>query len=205
MTAEPMSDLFDLRHAATDRATMVTVPDRRLLAIDGVGEPGVGPYRLATEALFAAAERLRAALHGRRIETRLGVLEAAWWTHPEPRPHQMAEAFADRRAWHWQLMIEVPHRATDADAADAATGQSGAGALVRVIHVLEGLSAQILHVGPMGGEAAAVQRLYDLVLAEGLRPHGHLHEIHLVDPRRVAAERQRTIIRLPIVREPAQG
>ena len=205
MTAEPTSDQFDLRHAATDRATIVTVPERRMFAIDGVGAPTVGPYRLATETLFEVAERLRAGLHNaRRAETRVGVLECAWWTHPELPPDEAAEAFGDRRTWHWQLMIEIPSPATDEEAtaavADRPGGESG---LVRVIAFAEGLSAQILHVGAPGGEAEAVRRLYDLVLSEGLQPHGHLHEIHLADPRRVSDDRRRTIIRLPIVRQPA--
>jgi hypothetical protein len=40
------------------------------------------------------------------------------------------------------------------------------------------------------------------VLGEALAPHGHLHEIHLADPRRVGDDRRRIIIRLPILREP---
>jgi hypothetical protein len=200
---QPASDPLDLRHAATDRATIVSVPNRRLFAIDGLGDPGAAPFRLAADALFAAAESLRAALHRRRVETRIGLLEVAWWTHPEPPSDRVAEAFADRRTWHWQLMIEVPLEATDDEAAACAAEQGGLeGSLVRVIQVREGLSAQILHVGAGGDESAAVQRLYDLVLGEALAPHGHLHEIHLADPRRVGDDRRRIIIRLPILREP---
>ncbi len=203
MTSEPISDVFDLRHAATDRATIVTVPERRMLAIDGVGGPTTGPYQLATQTLFDVAERLRAALHERHAETRIGVLECAWWIHPEPPSTEVGEAFRDRRAWHWQLMIEIPPAATDEEATRCAEDPSARGAgLVRVIAFAEGLSAQILHVGPPGGEADAVRHLYQLVADERLLPHGHLHEIHLADPRRVGEDRRRTIIRLPILREP---
>ena len=41
-------------------------------------------------------------------------------------------------------------------------------------------------------------KLYDAIEAAGLRPHGHLHELHLVEPGRVPDSRVRTILRLPV-------
>jgi hypothetical protein len=203
LTIETPSDLFERRHAATDRATIVVVPERRMLAIDGVGKPGVGAHRLAGETLRTAAEilRLRLAQSAGGGATS-GIIECAWWVHPEPGRDQMASAFADRSAWHWQQMIEVPDRATDeavAAAIDETRRRAGRKApLVRLIRVVEGRSAQILHTGGPSTEASAVAKLYDAIEAAGLRPHGHLHELHLVEPGRVPDSRVRTILRLPV-------
>jgi hypothetical protein len=206
VTIESPSDYFELRHAATDRATIVVVPERRMFAIDGIGSPGGADYRLASETLRTAAELLRGrVLKATGIETRIGVLECAWWVHPEPTPEELAAQFADRSSWHWQQMIEIPGVATEEEAAaaiDEARRRAGRAApLLRVIRFREGQSAQILHAGGPATEAESVAKLFHAVQVAGLRPRGHLHELHLADPGRVPEGRARTILRLPI--EPA--
>jgi hypothetical protein len=203
MTSEAPSDSLDLRHAATDRATMVVVPERRLLAMDGVGGPTGTDFRLASDVLRTVAAALRRQLlQVRSIESRIGLLEAAWWIHPELPPDEMADAFVDRSPWHWQQMIEIPTRATDedADAAITETRQQAAREvpLVRLISIVEGRAAQILHLGDATSEPEALRKLHDAVAAAGLRPRGHVHQIFLVDPERVPRERARSIFRLPV-------
>ncbi|HEX5147585.1 MAG TPA: hypothetical protein VFW02_00800, partial [Candidatus Limnocylindrales bacterium] len=195
----------ELRHAATDRAMIVVVPERRMLAIDGLGDPRSTDFTFASQTLRTAGELLRAILiRELGIERRVGVLECAWWTHPEPPSLDLAEAFADRSTWHWQQMIEIPSEATDDDVAaaiDEVRDRSGRPApLVRLIRFAEGRSAQILHVGGASTQHRSVQALYDAVRAAGLRPHGHLHEIRTADHERVPADRARSILRLPIER-----
>jgi hypothetical protein len=202
MTAEP-SDRFELRHAATDRATIVVVPERRMLAIDGLGDPRASDFLLASETLRGAGELLRARVareHG--VKSPPALLECAWWTHPEPPSGDLAEAFADRRTWHWQQMLEVPSDASDEDAetaiVEARSGAAGPSPYVRLIRFSEGRSAQILHVGGPATQPRSVMALYDAVAAAGLRPHGHLHEIRTADYDRVPDGRARSILRLPI-------
>jgi hypothetical protein len=206
LMTEAFDDLFDLRHAATDRATIVTVPERRMLAIDGVGAPTGADFARALEALHAVADRLRSRLHRERgFDVRVAPSETAWWIHPEPPPEEMARQFEDRSTWHWQLMTEIPARATDEDVdaalADARAALVDHAAHVRPIRFAEGRSAQVLHVGGPSTAARAVELLFREVAAAGARPHGHLHEIHLADPRHAPLDRQRVILRLPI--EPA--
>jgi hypothetical protein len=203
MTTESASDRFELRHAATDRAMIIVVPERRMLAIDGLGDPGATDFAFASQTLRTAGEHLRVRLareYG--LERRVGVLECAWWTHPEPPSQDVAEAFADRSTWHWQQMIAIPPEATDEDVEAAIeetrTRTGRAAPLVRLIHFREGRSAQILHVGGPATQPRSVQALYDAVARAGLRPHGHLHEIRTADHERVPEERARSILRLPI-------
>lgn len=203
MTVEPASDRFELRHAATDRALIVVVPERRMLAIDGLGDPRAADFVFASKTLRIAGELLRlrvARQYG--VNRRVGVLECAWWTHPEPPSTDLASAFADRSTWHWQQMMEIPSEATDEDVAatiDEARAQADRPVpLLRLIRFAEGRSAQILHVGGPASEHRSVQALYDAVARAGLRPHGHLHEIRTADYERVPDERARSILRLPI-------
>jgi hypothetical protein len=199
------TDPLELHHAATDRATIVTVPERRMYAIDGLGDPSGAGYAGAIETLHSVADRLRARIHvERHLDTRIAPLECAWWTHPEPTAEDVPRRFVDRATWHWQMMIGIPWHATDVDV-DAALGAARLdddhAGLVRIIRFTEGLTAQILHVGPVSSEPDSVRRLFEAVAATGLRPRGHLHEIHLADPRHTEPDRRRSILRLPV--EPA--
>ena len=203
MPAEIPSDQIELRHAATDRATIVVVPERRMFAIDGLGDPRTTGFVLASNTLRAAGDALRVRVqreHGRKVAA--GVLECAWWTHPEPPSQDIAESFADRSTWHWQQMLEIPAEASDEDAQaaieESRSNLGPSSPLVRVIQFTEGRAAQILHVGGPATEPRSVVALFDAVTSAGLRPHGHLHEIRLSDYERVPDHRARSILRLPI-------
>lgn len=199
LSAAAPSTPLELRHAATDHAVIVVVPERRLLAIDGVGDPRGNDFRLATTILRAVSERLRSRVpRDRTNDAPTSALEVAWWIHPEVPPDEMAASFADRSSWHWQQMIEIPHFATDADATAAIDEAGTGGPLVRFIHFIEGRAAQILHVGGSGDEADSLRKLFQVVAEAGLRPRGHLHQIVLADPDVVPANRARSIFRLPI-------
>jgi hypothetical protein len=203
MSTELPSDAFELRHAATDRATIVVVPERRMFAIDGLGDPHASDFVFASQTLRSADEGLRARLaREHRAKTLPGALECAWWTHPEPPSEDLAHAFADRSTWHWQQMMAIAPQATAEDAAaaldEARTGAGRAAPLVRIIRFAEGRSAQILHVGGPATQHRSVHALYEAVAAAGLRPHGHIHEIRTADHERVPDARARSILRLPI-------
>jgi hypothetical protein len=62
----------------------------------------------------------------------------------------------------------------------------------------EGLSVQIMHLGPYADEAPTIRGLHDFATEQGYRLRGKHHEIYLSDPRRTAPERLRTVIRQPV-------
>jgi len=63
----------------------------------------------------------------------------------------------------------------------------------------EGRSVQIMHVGPPSAGAPTIARLHrEFLPAHKLIPNGHHHEIYLTDPKRVAPEKQRTVLRQPV-------
>jgi hypothetical protein len=72
---------------------------------------------------------------------------------------------------------------------------------LRLESYAEGLSAQIMHLGPYDDEAPTLARLHHEYLpANGLAPSGRHHEIYLGDPRRTAPEKLRTVLRQPVRR-----
>jgi hypothetical protein len=64
----------------------------------------------------------------------------------------------------------------------------------------EGLSAQIMHLGPYSEEGPTIRRLHEFILESGYRMRGIHHEIYMSDPRRSKPENIKTIIRQPIDR-----
>jgi hypothetical protein len=64
----------------------------------------------------------------------------------------------------------------------------------------EGLSAQVMHVGPYRAEAPTILRLHEFIQEHGYRLAGRHHEIYLGDPRRSPPERLKTLIRQPMTR-----
>jgi hypothetical protein len=59
----------------------------------------------------------------------------------------------------------------------------------------EGLSVQMLHIGPYAAEPATMERMDACIAERGLAVCGKHHEIYMSDPRRVKQERMKTILR----------
>lgn len=69
---------------------------------------------------------------------------------------------------------------------------------VKLETIEEGLCAQMLHVGPYAEESKTIGMMKEFAEEKGLKFHGLHHEIYLSDPRRVPAQRLKTILRIPV-------
>jgi len=187
--------------------TVVDVPRMQYLAVDGHGDPNTAArYRDAVEALFGVAYAVKFA--SRRTLQRdfvVAPLEGLWWAED-----QGAFVARDKGAWSWTLLIAQPDWIDDGAVAAAidvvrAKGVT-AGARenpaldeLRLEHLHEGPSAQILHVGSYDDEAPTLARLHDEWMPQhGLTFGGPHHEVYLSDARRTAPEKLRTVLRQPV-------
>jgi len=198
---------LDSYRARRGEIRLVEVPPLRYLMVDGHGDPNTAPaYERALGVLYPLAYALK--LLGRRELGRDHVvppLEGLWWAD-DPG------AFTTRRdpsAWHWTLMLLVaPWLDADHVAAARDTVARRRPSLpldaVRVEELDEGLCAQTLHVGSFADEGPVLADLHERYVPEhGLALTGRHHEIYLSDPRRTAPDRLRTILRQPVLRQPA--
>jgi hypothetical protein len=208
METQPLSDRFELRHAATDRALAVTVPARHLLAIDGFGPPGTPDFLLALRTLRRADQVIRAKLAAAGWQAVVpAASECIWRPGPTVGPEELVDSFTTRGEWRWVQLAEVPSMA-DRGLAMAAIDEVRAGAgreqpLMRVADVHEDRALQILAVGGPLAETDAVRRVLDAIRAEGHEPEAAIHQIFVSDPARVPRDRWRSILRIPIV--PSEG
>ncbi len=181
--------------------SIVEVPAFGFLAVDGRGDPNTAPeYASAVAALYAASYAAKFLSKGELGRDYVVLpLEGLWRSE--------GHDFSDRAAWGWTMMIRQPDWLDTAMLGEALrrAGAKGHAAVeLRVQDYEEGLSVQTLHLGGYDAEAPTIARLHDEFLpAEGLEETGDHHEIYLSDPRRVAPEKLRTILRQPVRRRPA--
>jgi hypothetical protein len=62
----------------------------------------------------------------------------------------------------------------------------------------EGIAAQIMYMGPFSEEGPTIQKIHEFIRQHGATLTGKHHEIYLKDPRRVAPEKLKSIIRRPM-------
>ncbi len=183
------------------RFELLEVPELLFLMVDGRGDPNTsGEYAHAVQWLYSVSYGLKFASKAAERDYGVSVLEGLWWAE------DLADFEAGRRErWLWTMMIQQPEWTTQTgveSAVDKTRKKHGVPpASLRLERFAEGLSAQILHVGPYSAEAPTIARLHgEFLPAEGLVENGHHHEIYLGDPRRAAPEALRTILRQPVRR-----
>jgi hypothetical protein len=182
---------------------VVDVPEMQFLMVDGHGDPNTAQaYREAVEALYAVAYKIKF-LSKKALEKDYTVppLEGLWWA-------EEMESFItrDKPQWDWTMMIMTPEwigQEIFANAVAQARKAKNPAALdkVRLERYHEGLSAQIMHVGSYDDEGPVLSRMHGEFMPEnGYCENGKHHEIYLSDPRRVAPEKLKTVLRQPVKR-----
>lgn len=194
----------DLYSARKDRPGLVEVPPLAFLMIDGAGDPNTSQeYRDAIEALYGVAYTLKFGVKYGKLtgapatDFPVMPLEGLWWNAADELDP------SDKSAWSWTAMILVPDLVDDAlvaAAAEQVREKNDPAALpkLRLETYDEGLSAQVMHIGPWSEELPTIERLHAFIDESGHRRRGKHHEIYLSDPRRTAPEKLKTIVRQPV-------
>lgn len=179
----------------------VDVPRMQFVKVDGAGDPNVSTaYKTAVEWLYSTSYAMKFATRAASgKDYTVPPLEGLWWAD-DPA------FFTSRRnkdEWKWTMMIMVPdfveRPILEQAVAKAAKKLGEAPPSLRFEPYVEGLCLQTLHVGSYEDEAPVLARLHgDVMAAGGYTFNGPHHEIYLSDPRRVAPEKLRTVLRQPV-------
>jgi hypothetical protein len=169
--------------------------------IDGEGYPETSQeYQEAIEALYPMAYTLRFALkRANVIDYKVMPLEGLWWAKD-----MKAFTISDRKEeWLWTSMIMQPSQVTKEhyqEALEIVTKKKNPIALpkMRLETYQEGLSVQIMHIGPFSEEGPVIEAMHQYAFSQGYELRGKHHEIYLSDFRKTAPEKLRTVIRQPI-------
>ncbi|MBL7214051.1 MAG: GyrI-like domain-containing protein [Phycisphaerae bacterium] len=193
-------DLFKEHKAeykATFKPALIKTTVSQYLMIDGQGAPGGPVFEECIGALYSMAFTIKMTRKFAGLgDYTVCKLEGLWYTEDG------SDDFATipQEQWCWSLMIRTPDCVKQKDLDKAVKALLDKGKCekvkdVRLEKLEEGQCVQILHVGPYDRVCEAIEKMQALAEENGLSFTGKHHEIYLSDPRRVAPEKLKTIIR----------
>jgi hypothetical protein len=169
------------------------------LMIDGHGDPNVEPsYQETLDTLYSVAYTIKFASKALGRDYVVPPLEGLWWTEGMDGLSE-----DDKDAWDWTMMVMQPDWITEQmveEASEEVAEKKDPSMLSRLRFEAyhEGLSVQIMHIGPYDAEGPTIARMHAFTADNGYEPAGKHHEIYLSDPRRTKPENLKTVIRQPI-------
>ena len=187
---------------------IVSVPQMQFVAVRGKGNPNEedGEYKSALNVLYAVSYTLKMSKMGdHRIdgyyEYVVPPLEGFWWQNGIN-----GIDYSHKEKLEWISLIRLPDFVSKQDfdwAKETAQKKKGLDtSCAELFKYAEGKCVQIMHLGSYDAEPASIKLMDDFAAANGYetdfsesRFH---HEIYLSDPRKVAPEKLKTVIRHPI-------
>lgn len=187
---------------------IVGVPAMNFVAVPGSGDPNEenGEYKKAVAVLYAISYTIRMSHKGDHaiegyFEYTVPPLEGLWW-QDDGSPID----YADKSGFQWLAMIRLPDFVTEEDFVWAKNEAERKKKLdcvkAEFISIDEGLCVQVMHVGSYDDEPETIAAMDRFAEEQGYaidisdtRRH---HEIYLSDPRKVAPERLKTVLRHPV-------
>ncbi|MCL2706588.1 MAG: GyrI-like domain-containing protein [Dehalococcoidia bacterium] len=192
------------------KAVLVDVPKMTFIMIDGTGNPNTSEtYKTAIEILYGLSYSIKMSpKHNSApagyFDYAIPPLEGLWWL-----AGAKAIDFTDKNTYCWTAMIRQPHFVTQEvfEKSKAMLSKKKPDlnlSAARLEPLTEGLCAQMMHTGPYDDEPKTIEALAQFITEAGCRndisdARRH-HEIYLNDPRKVAHDKIKTIIRLPVKR-----
>lgn len=188
---------------------LITVPPMTFFCVEGEGDPNEpgGAYGKALELLYALSYTVKMSRMGTwAIEGYFPYvvppLEGLWWM----QGGAPGVDYGNKAGFRWISMIRQPDFVTEEvfalASAEVARKKGLDPAPARRWRYEEGLCAQVMHIGTYDDEPATVARMTQFIAENGYvpdlgGPRRH-HEIYLGDPRKIAPEARKTVIRHPV-------
>lgn len=191
-----------------NKPQIVTVPTANYIAVRGKGDPNEegGEYKAAIGILYAVAYTLKMSYKTDYkidgfFEYVVPPLEGFWW-----QDHAEGMDYSDKSAFNWVSVIRLPDFITKKDfdwAVETASKKKKMDCTgAEFLRIEEGLCVQIIHIGSYDNEPETVAMMDTYLEKNGyvndFTGERHHHEIYLSDPRKVAPEKWKTVIRHPI-------
>lgn len=187
--------------------SIINVPEMTFIKVDGKGDPNTSPeYTAAIELLYGLSYTIKMG-NKSVLEYVVPPLEGFWSVDDDFRGS--GAAITDKDKFMWTMMIRQPDFVTEdiLEAAKATLAKKKPNidtSKAKLKTITEGLCVQVMHIGSYDDEPATVAELDGFAIENGYaididdtRRH---HEIYISDPRKVAPEKLKTIIRHPIRR-----
>jgi len=187
---------------------IIMVPKMNYIAVHGSGDPNEegGDYQTAIGLLYGIAYTIRMSKKGgHEIEGYFDYvvppLEGFW-----SQSGIQGVDYSRKEDFRWTSVIRLPDFVKEADfrwaLSEAAEKKRQDFSRVEFLTLKEGLTVQCMHIGSYDDEPATVELMHSYIEQKGYVPDFSdtrlHHEIYLSDPRRVAPQKRKTVIRHPI-------
>lgn len=198
MSKLDMAKAYPEYYKAKNVPQIVSLEPYHYLTIEGQCAPEDPVFNSAIEQSYAVAYGIKFICKANDMDFTVPKMEAFWWVTGEQPFDQ-----TPRSEWHWKILFRMPDFVGDEEFKTAVTGALNKGKLsanhqLKFEQIHEGKSAQILHLGSYDEEGPTLERLYAYIAEQGLEIAGYHHEIYLSDPRKVAEEKLKTILRYAV-------
>jgi len=182
-------------YTAKTTPEIVEIEEGKFLTIEGKGAPGGDEFQAKVGALYSLAYGIKMLMKKEGKDFTVAKLEGLWWVDSD-KPYTEVP----REEWRWKLLIRQPEFVTPEIVEKARQEVIEKKKLelvneVKFEKMKEGKCVQILHIGPYSTEPESLEKMYNLMKEEGLVYNGFHHEIYISDPRKVAPEKMKTILR----------
>lgn len=187
---------------------ILNIPPINYVAVRGKGDPNEpnGAYQKAISVLYAVSYMLKMSYKSDYkikdfFEYVVPPLEGFWW---QDDLHDID--YSKKSEFNFISVIRLPDFISEDDfkwAIEIASQKKKIDcSLAEFLSIDEGLCVQMMHIGSYDDEPKSILKMKEFACANGyefdineIRKH---HEIYLSDPRKVAKEKLKTIIRIPI-------
>ncbi len=187
-------------YVAAKKPVILTVARAKYLMVSGKGAPGGEEFDCKVGALYAMAYTIKMTRKFAGLQDYvICKLECRWSLPGGGRDFHKVPL----EKWLWQMLIRTPDFIGKKDRNEAAgklveKGKGEGSESVILDHLSREKCVQMLHVGPYDQEGATAEIMLAKVKDDGFEPGEIHHEIYISDPRRVAPEKLKTILRIPL-------
>ena len=185
--------------------SVIDVPRMTFITVDGEGDPNTSAeYTAAVELLYGLSYTIKMGSKS-ILEYVVPPLEGLWSVDDDFRGG--GAEINDKSKFIWTMMIRQPDFVTEdiLEVAKISLAKKKPNldiSKAKLETITEGLCVQVMHIGSYDDEPATVAALDGFAIENGyildindIRRH---HEIYISDPRKVAPEKLKTVIRHPI-------
>jgi len=191
------------------KPSVVKIPKMNYIAVRGKGDPNQeeGEYKQSIGLLYAIAFTIKMSYKGNhKIDGYFSYvvppLEGLWWQDGSTGTID----YNKKQDLNFISLIRLPDFVTEEEflwAKEEATKKKNTDfSKVEFFTYEEGLCVQCMHIGSYDEEPKTVGLMHEVMKKEGyeldITEKRYHHEIYLSDPRRVSADRLKTVVRHPI-------
>ena len=185
--------------------SVIDVPRMTFITVDGKGNPNTSDeYAAAVELLYGLSYVIKMGSKS-ILEYVVPPLEGLWSVDDDFKGG--GAAINDKSKFIWTMMIRQADFVTEdiLETAKISLAKKKPNldiSKAKLETITEGICVQVMHIGSYDDEPATVAKLDGFAIQNGyvldineIRRH---HEIYISDPRKVAAEKLKTVLRHPI-------